>query len=217
MALVVNLYQHRRILVASPTFHPLRHAFLNPRRRSSVRFLLYEAVRQLVPQHPRQFGIHSRQPLHWHADSSIIQRAHPSRRLRDVRKSLLRVEHHPNRLRRRVTQLGLNLHVMLFECMQDFPGQFRFCRSVIFQLEMRALVFLIVLLLRFISLSLVECRAGIRIRMQRHRLLPVRDRLLRAVHSVVGPAFQLVYARVVGRHPFRPLQIIHGLLEFALL
>ena len=106
---------------------------------------------------------------------------------------------------------------MLFECMQDLQGQFRLRASVIFQLEMRTLVFLIVLLFLFVLLRLFECRPRIRVRVQRHGLLPFRNGPFRLVHPVIRPAFQLVDCRARRRQLFRSLQVIYRLLELALL
>src|SRR5277367_4920163 len=118
-----NLREQRGILTAATPLHPLRQAFLNPDWRVTARLLPDKTVRELMLQHARQLRSHATQSLHGNANASVVQRAHPARRARDVPKRLLRVKHHANGIRRRVIQFRFDRRKMRFERAQNIARQ----------------------------------------------------------------------------------------------
>ena len=143
-----------------------------------ARLLPHEAVRQLVLQHAGQLRRHSAQSLHRHAYASVVQRAYPSRRSRNVRKRLLRIEHHADGIRRRKIQLGLDRGKMRLQRAQNIARQSRLRRAAVAQRKVAAFVFLVTFFFLLVALRLVERRLHFRIGPQRQRTFPFRDSLI---------------------------------------
>ena len=164
-------------------------------------------------QHARQFTIHSRQSLHRHADAPIVDRPRPRRRLSDIAEGVLRVQNHANRFRWREIQFRFDRRKVSLQRSQDVSRQRRRGCAAVPQFEVTAFVFLITFLFLLIGQCFVQRHLHFPVRPQRLSALPLRNRLVQFVQTVVGPAFQLWHVRTVWRYAPRPFQIIQGLLE----
>ncbi len=212
---VIRLQEHPGSRTAALSLHPLRESFLYPSRCVRARFLPDEAVRQLVLQHARQFRRQLFQSLYRHANAPVIQRTGPAWRARDVRERLLRVQNHPDRFRRSVTQLRFDGGKMYFQSAEHLARQSRLRLAAVAQRKVAAFVLAVIFFLLLIALCLVERRLHLDVRPERQGAFPFRDGLAQLVHPVIRPAGELGHVGIVRSNALRAFQIVKGLLVFA--